>query len=164
MLVLIHFHTIFSAHEQYLLGEVFLPYKGCDLDLSAFFFVSPLLWGSGGKMKHGLVPFSYVAQQGMEPTTWVCVLTGNRNCNILVHRTTLQPAEPHQLGHPLTSQSLVSLRLQGHLYDHSGAFPNMYFRNMVVGIGQVWTIFVKHISSRLQSSWGFSEGWEQLAK
>ena len=31
---------------------------------------------------------------GIELTTWVCALTGNRTCDLLVYWTTLQPTEP----------------------------------------------------------------------
>lgn len=39
VLVLIHFHTIFSAQGQHLLGKVFLPKADYDLDLFTYFSV-----------------------------------------------------------------------------------------------------------------------------
>ena len=38
---------------------------------------------------------SYASQQGTEPSTWVCVLTWNKNCDFSVSRTTAQICEPH---------------------------------------------------------------------
>ena len=40
----------------------------------------------------------YAPQQGTEPTTQACALTGNRTCNLSVYGKMLQPTEPHQPG------------------------------------------------------------------
>lgn len=44
----------------------------------------------------GCLPYS--SQPGIEPATWVSALIGNQTHDLLVHRTTLQPIEPHWPG------------------------------------------------------------------
>ena len=45
--------------------------------------------------KHQSVAFLYASQLGTESTTWVCALTRYQTSNLLIYRTTFQPAEPH---------------------------------------------------------------------
>lgn len=40
----------------------------------------------------------YASWPGIEPTTWVCTLTGNQTRNLVVYGMMLQPTEPHQPG------------------------------------------------------------------
>ena len=47
----------------------------------------------------------------MEPTTWICALTGDRTCDILVYGITLQPTESPNWG--------LIANIGGHLSDHS---------------------------------------------
>ena len=46
------------------------------------------------KRETWLVAFSYAPQLGIKPTAWVCALTGNRTCKLLVCGVTLKPNEP----------------------------------------------------------------------
>ena len=48
--------------------------------------------------KHQLVVFLYVPLLGVESTTWVLALTGNRTCNLSVYGMMLQPTEPYWPG------------------------------------------------------------------
>ena len=51
----------------------------------------------GEREKHQLV-VSDAPQQGTEPATQACALTGKQTHNILVHRTMPQPTEPRWPG------------------------------------------------------------------
>ena len=50
------------------------------------------------RRKYQLVVFLYVPLLGVESTTWVLALTGNRTCNLSVYGMMLQPTEPYWPG------------------------------------------------------------------
>ena len=52
----------------------------------------------GEKEKEILVAFLYVFWLVLKPATWVCVLTWNQTCDLLVNGTVLQPTEPYRPG------------------------------------------------------------------
>ena len=54
---------------------------------------------------------SYASPPGIKPDTYVCAMTGDLTCSLLVHGTMLQPTEPPGHGHDLffTKNILASI-------------------------------------------------------
>ena len=50
------------------------------------------------RKKHQLVVFLHIPWPQIEPSTWVCAMTGNPTCDLWVYGTMFQSTEPYQPG------------------------------------------------------------------